>query len=93
MAATNWPDDADGDVLRRLEEDGFDFAKPWLIDFNVDFASWPPMAEAVAVLKHRYPNAAVREPDGDHPGYIQFRVQAVVSYDLVLKLQQGRMAR
>ena len=37
-----------------------------LIDFNVDFDSCPPMAEAVAVLQQRYPNATVREPDGDH---------------------------
>ena len=80
---TNWRDDADGDVLRRLEEDGFDFAQPRLIDFNVDFDNWPPMAEAVAVLKQRYPNATVREPDGDHPGYVQIRIKAVVSYDLV----------
>lgn len=31
----NWPDDADGDVLRRMQRTGFDFSKPCLIDCNV----------------------------------------------------------
>ena len=34
-----WPSDADGDVLRRLEQSGFHFSKSTLIDFNVDFQS------------------------------------------------------
>jgi len=34
-----WPDDADGDVLRRMKARGFDFNQPCLVDFNVDFDS------------------------------------------------------
>jgi len=33
----SWPTDADGDVLRRLQNGGFDFSKPTLIDFNVTY--------------------------------------------------------
>jgi len=30
-----WPDDADGDVFRRMQKSGFDFDKAVDIDFNV----------------------------------------------------------
>src|SRR5262245_12325024 len=84
----NWPDDADGDVLRGLEDDGFDFSRSHVIDFNVDFDSWPPMPQAIAVLKRRYPSAAVCQPDGNDNGYMQFQIEAVLSYDLVMKVQR-----
>ena len=32
----DWPNDADGDVLRRMKESGFDFSKIHSIDFNID---------------------------------------------------------
>lgn len=37
----NWPDDEDGDVLRVLDERGFDFNKEVKIDFEIDFDHWP----------------------------------------------------
>ena len=84
----NWPDDADGDVLRRLEDDGFDFSKSHVIDFNVDFDSWPPMPEAIAVLSRHYPNARLRQPDANDKGYVQFQIEAALSYDIVMKVQR-----
>ena len=84
----NWPNDVDGDVFRRMEESGFDFAKYHFIDFNVDFNSWPPMPEAVAVIRRKYPNASIHEPRGEGRGYVQFQVHAFVSYDLVMKMQR-----
>lgn len=83
----NWPDDADGDVLRRMGEDRFDFAKHHLIEFNVDFDQWPPMAGALAVIKCRYPDAMIHEPMDDDQGYVQFQVHALASYDSVMKVQ------
>ena len=71
-----WPNDADGDVFRRMEKSGFDFSKAHSIDFNVDFEGWPPMTEAVALLKRRYPNAKIHEPSGEYLGYVQFQIHA-----------------
>jgi hypothetical protein len=34
-----WPDDADGDVLRRMHAKGFDFANAVDVDFNVGRAA------------------------------------------------------
>ena len=82
-----WPADADSDALLRLAEDGFDFSKPGLIEFNVDFRSWPPHREAMARLARDYPSATVCETDDDHEGYLEFQVYALVSYELVTNIQ------
>lgn len=58
-----WPNDADGDVFRRLESHGFDFTKEYDVDFNVDFDDWPPPAESVNLLKSKYNNVEIVEPE------------------------------
>lgn len=83
-----WPSDADGDVLRRLELSGFDFSKPTLIDFNVDFQSWPPPAAAIAALSRHYPSVRAYEPDGEFAGYLQFQVFARITLELVTNIQR-----
>lgn len=82
-----WPNDVDGDVFRRMEESGFDFSKYYEIDFNVDFKGWPPMPEALAQIRARYPNAVVHEPSDEDRGHVQFQVHALVTYDLVIRIQ------
>jgi len=47
-----WPNDADGDVFRRMQKSEFDFDKAIDIDFNVDFDSWPPSDELVCMLRN-----------------------------------------
>ena len=88
----NWPSDVDGDVFRRLEEHEFDFSKHHRIDFNVDFKTWPPMPEAVALIRKRYPSADVHEPRDKHQGYVQFQVRALVTYELVMNVQREMCA-
>jgi hypothetical protein len=83
-----WPPDADGDVFRRLEHDGFDFGKPHLIDFNVDFDSWPPNPEAVALLRAHYPSTTIYEPDGESSGYALVQVHSRLDYDYVVEMQK-----
>lgn len=84
----NFPDDVDGDVLRRLDESGFDFSKTWKIDFNVDFDSWPPSPEALNILEKEYGAIEVYEPDGESDGYVLFNVNSIVSYELIMSSQQ-----
>ena len=82
-----WMADPDGDALLRLAEDGFDFSKPGLVEFNVDFRSWPPPRGAMACLSRDYPSASVCVTDDDHDGYLEFQVYALVSYELVTNIQ------
>ena len=83
----NWPSDADGDVLRSIAAAGFDFSKPCLVDFNVDFEQWPPPAEALRLLSLEYPSAISYEPEGDGAGYVLIQVYALLTYDLVIRTQ------
>jgi hypothetical protein len=88
-----WPTDVDGDVFRRMDSSGFDFAKEHEIDFSVDFDRWPPPAEAMTALKSRYPNARVVDQAIDpatrerYGGYLAFKIRALVTYELVMKTQ------
>jgi hypothetical protein len=83
-----WPDDADGDVMRSLEDSGFDFSREHAIDFNVDFEDWPPPDEALLAIRRKFPDAEVYEPEDEDPGYVLFQVRAPVSYELVMRVQR-----
>lgn len=86
----NWPDDVDGDVLRRMQEAGFDFSAPVDIDFNIDFESWPPSAQCMAKLTAIHPNAKLIEPedDDDEEGYVQIVVHDLLTYEMVIRVQR-----
>jgi hypothetical protein len=84
---TDWPDDADGDVLRRMARSGFDFEKPSLIDFDVDFEAWPPAPDALVILSREFPSSIVHPPSEDLNGYVQFQVFEKVTYALVTRMQ------
>ena len=87
MSADGFPAGADGDVLRRLKESGFDFGQPRDIDFAIDFDSWPPADEALAWLKRNYPNVEVYDPDDGDPGDVVVQVHGLVTHDLVVQTQ------
>jgi hypothetical protein len=71
-----------------MAESDFDFSKYHSIDFNIDFKTWPPLPEAITLIRQRYPNAAVRDPRGEYPGYVRFQVHALVTYELVMDVQR-----
>ncbi len=86
----NWPEDADGDVFRRLEAENFDFSKQYTIDFKVDFSNWPPTREALDTLRSAYPGIEIIESAGEGAngkGYAAFQISDSVSYDLVTATQ------
>jgi len=82
---SDWPDDADGDALRRLEASGLDFSTPHHIDFNVDFERSPP-PEAISALAARYGEVLLEGDDEGQP-YLLFRVHAPPTYELVIRVQ------
>lgn len=83
----DWPNDPDGDVFRLLQSQGFDFSKTYEIDFSVDFDTWPPNLEAIAMLKSLVGEIALFGPEEHGPGFAQFRFRGLVSYDKVIEIQ------
>ena len=85
---SDWPEDADGDVFRRLREHNFDFTKHYAVDYNVDFDAWPPNAEAIAWLEQEFGHVSLYPPEEDFGGYAQFQVLGPVIYDGVTSVQR-----
>lgn len=83
-----WPNDADGDVFRRLNATGFDFSVAHTIDYNVDFERWPPSDKALETLQSMYGTIELYPPDEDGDGYILFKVHGYVAYETVIRIQQ-----
>jgi hypothetical protein len=84
----SWPADADGDVFRRLQAQGFNFSEPHAIDFNVDFRQWPPPADALSLLRVHHPSLEVVQPEAELPGYVTFEVVGEVSYERITSVQR-----
>ena len=83
----SWPNDADGDVLRRLQESGFNFEQEQEIEFMVDFDSWPPPEGAIDTLQKEYGNTEVYPPEDDLEGYLLFKIKSILTYELVINAQ------
>jgi hypothetical protein len=88
MDPSAWPGDADGDVMRRLLAHGFDFSRKHTIDFNVDFATWPPPDGAMDAVRTYFGNLKVVDPDEDGSGYLLGTIDDLVTYDLVMRVQR-----
>jgi uncharacterized protein YciU (UPF0263 family) len=87
-SSNKWPNDADGDALRRLEENGFNFDKPYNVDFQIEFQEWPPSKIALDCLKEHYSNIELIEPDDDFEGYVEIKIEAHLTYDFVISVQE-----
>ena len=85
----HWPDDADGDVLRRLAEGGFDFDVEHNIEFNVDFGQWPPSPSFIDRLRATYPASRLIDPENGYEGYVTFGIRGRLSYELVTFVQRS----
>jgi len=89
LSETDWPEDVDGDVFRRMQTNGFDFRTPTDIDFNVDFDSWPPADEFMDRLRAQFSKVQTFPPDSDGDGYVLFVVHALLTYELVMFVQSS----
>lgn len=86
---SRWPNDTDGDVLRRLEASGFEFGKETEIDFNIDFDTWPPPVELLGVLKKQFTRVEMYCSSPTANGYVLVVVRARLTYDLVMFMQNS----
>jgi len=88
-----WPRDVDGDVFRRMRDDGFDFTRVHEIEFTAEFDRWPPPSEAVSILRSMFAGAQAVDAEVDSStgerfgGYFAFKIRAIVTYELVMKTQ------
>jgi hypothetical protein len=80
---TQWPNDADGDVMRQLQDDRFDFNREVEIDFNIDFDRLPPDSSVVDLLKDKLPSAQVSIEDD----CILVQMRARLTYSFVTGMQ------
>ena len=89
----SWPDDADGDVLRRLKDLHVDFDQVHSIEFVVEFERWPVMQDAMEDLHELYDDVVVVEPDkeeialGQLHGFVLVILEAQLSYEFVVGMQ------
>ncbi|MGB0833406.1 MAG: ribonuclease E inhibitor RraB [Psychrobium sp.] len=83
----DWPNDADGDVLRSLNECGLDFDTQHDIEFIVDFASWPPKQEVILILSQQYQNVQWHLPEHENKGYLLLVIQHLLTYQFVTETQ------
>lgn len=85
----DWPSDKDGERLRRLEKDGFDFAVEHKVSFRIEFASWPPPRAALRILEGRYAQVHVVEPRDDDAGHVTVVEPLRLSYCSVVDMQEA----
>lgn len=79
----DWPDDADGDLMRHLQGGGFDFARAAEIDFNIDFDDWPPDSSIIPVLRSEFPGAEITAEEE----WVTVKLTAFVTYPFVVAMQ------
>jgi hypothetical protein len=90
----DWSNDVDGEVLSGLEADHFDFSKEYHVEFNVDFEEWPPAEEAVRLLKSKYAEIEIVDPEEGEleedrcNGYLTFQIKNRVTYEFVTQIQK-----
>lgn len=90
----SFPNDVDGDVLRRLEYNGFNFEKEAVVDFNIDFNHWPLNSNEKEAIVKLYPNCEFYDPDdedidnGDLNGYVQFTIFTKIEHGFIVKIQR-----
>lgn len=83
-----WPLDADGDVFRRMQSRGFDFGTTCIVDFSIDFSSWPPSEVAIQLLDQHFPGKTeVFADDDSRGGYINVQIIHQLTYEWVLEIQ------
>ncbi len=83
-----FPDDVDGDVLRRLQESGLDFSQPQTVEFIVDFCFWPPDAEALDILRKKYSSIQVFKPEDHYDGYIVLNIRELITHAFLIDTQK-----
>lgn len=84
----SWPNDDDGDLLRELEGEGFDFEAVHEVDFQINFERWPPSPQALQFLEKLYGTCAIVEPDEESDGYVEITKKMVLTYEGIVSMKE-----
>lgn len=82
-----WPNDDDGQVLRRLRDKGFDFSKRYVIDFVIDFESWPPDAQVRQNILKEFPNTVEYTDEESGLSTLIVKIENFLTYRFVVEAQ------
>jgi len=94
----NFPDDENGDVLRNLFSDGFDFTREYVVDFHAVYAT-AEYADKVARLyveDLRNGEALVNietKPHEEGGMCLDLAVKMIVSYDSITEFEERLASR
>jgi len=83
-----WPNDTDGEVLRRLEAEGVDLAAVQEVNFDVDFVDGPPDGEAISTLRRMFKTIEVLEPLDDGSVCVVVTIKSELTYAFVTETQR-----
>jgi len=81
------PNNADGDVIRRLIKSNFDFSSKHTVDFNIDLENWPPNDQLIKLLKQNSYKYTLHKSSEDFNGYIEIQIKEYITYEFVTKTQ------
>jgi regulator of RNase E activity RraB len=87
--ADGYPNDSDGDALRRVLADGSDMSKPMFIDFHIlvpDEASAKAIADVAAKLGYRV--SVYDSPEIDQRWTCQCSTRILATYENVIAIQE-----
>jgi hypothetical protein len=90
--STTFPNDADGEVLQKMQDGGFDFSKKHDVDFMVEFSSWPPTDKAIDALEKHFETAELFDPEEGRSGYLLISSNGLITYDFVKATQKQASA-
>lgn len=82
-----WPDDDDGQVLRRLRDKEFDFSKRYIVDFVIDFETWPPNVQVCERIFKEFPNTVEYTDEETGQRVLIVKIENFLTYRLVAETQ------
>ncbi|HTJ45417.1 MAG TPA: ribonuclease E inhibitor RraB [Kofleriaceae bacterium] len=86
MSVPDYPDDADGDALRRVAGSGSDMSKPMLVDFMIAAGAGATESIATGARALGYVAAIDRNDRGERTVYCS--KQMLLDYDSVITAQR-----
>ena len=82
-----YPDDADGDALRRVADAGADMSQPMVIEFSVDVPNEHAARRVAEVVAARGFEPSIFHSDEDHSWSVYCAKEMLATYEGVIEVQ------
>ena len=93
-APMSFPNDIDGDVMRTLAENHFNFDEQVEIEFFIEFKHWPLNHDEKTAIQKLYSHCDFIDPEqddienGEQFGYVAFSVTHKVEHEFIVNMQK-----